>query len=126
MPRFFFFYRALSFFIFNPRSCFLPPLPPVRSFVLHGRSRNPFLHFKERRYPRCWGDPLDSLGVWILTGDKRSEKSNEISTSFTVKVCLILKYHPRDGKLLNAWTRGNHTVICILGIIRRLFTACRK
>lgn len=37
------------------------------------------------------GDPLDSPGISILTGDKRSEESNEISTSFTIKVCLILK-----------------------------------
>lgn len=56
---------------------------------------------------------MESPGVWILTGDKRSEESNEISTSFTVKVCLIWKCRPRDSKLLNARTDENRAAVTI-------------
>lgn len=71
----------------------LPPHPFIRPSRTH--PRNPFLHFKERRYGRRRDLLWILQGVWILTGDKRSEDSNEISTSFT-KVCLIFEYRPRN------------------------------
>lgn len=91
---------ALSLF-FNPRS--RPSHPFVHSSFAPVLA-TPFCISRNADTPA--GDPLDSPGVWILTGDKRGEESNEISTSFTVKVCLILKCRPRDGKLLNAQTNA--------------------
>lgn len=93
--------RSILFFFF-----FLIPVLalPCCSFIRPSRSSSqPLFAFEgTRRYL-----PLDSPSIWILTGDK--PESNEISTSFTAKVCLILKYRSCDDKLLNARANRNHT-----------------
>lgn len=128
---FFFFYFSFFFFILLHYPFLIPRSPSPPSFVHSFILATPFCISRNADTPA--GDPLDSPAVWILTGDKRSEDSNEISTSFTVKVCLIFEYRPRNGNRTECArvrareeAKRSYAVINTLEIIRRIFIARRK
>jgi len=72
MPRFFFFHRVLSFFLILVLAPSFSPSADL--FVLQTLIlATPF--YISRNADTPIGDPLDSSGAWILTGDKRGVKT---------------------------------------------------